>query len=275
MHTTLSPPETTAEQLSGASAPVFAKDGKRIGVVDVPSPQDRRVLALPSQETTPGRAVRQSEALSSALPLVRVRGADHGKETVLPGYYACVGTMPCANTEYYLFVRFRRDTCGGSAGRKAGGPPGTYSRAGSSGGSPPFPSRRFSHLCCCIRTTCCHARGSGAHLPFASPASTKGTGQPSTERYPQLQHSSKRKLWNRAGRHPHAKPAGVKRLPERAADREQVRVSDGERVPPDPFSRRQKILSIAPTAASRRKCAEMATSVYGAFTAFRRGSIQP
>ena len=191
MHTTLSPPETTAEQLSGASAPVFAKDGKRIGVVDVPSPQDRRVLALPSQETTPGRAVRQSEALSSALPLVLVRGADHGKETVLPGYYACVGTMPCANTEYYLLVRWEDRAAGRQAEKRVVLPEhirvldpavvlpplhgGSLTSAAVSGPSVVMPEDLV-------------------YLPSVSPASTKGTGQPNTERYPQLQHSSKRKL---------------------------------------------------------------------------------
>ena len=105
MHTTISHPETTAENLTEEDTPVFDNDGEYIGVVDVLLHQEGQGLA-PPQETKPGRALRHNEALSSAMPLVLVRGTETGKETVMPGYYACVGTLPCADTDYYLLVRW-------------------------------------------------------------------------------------------------------------------------------------------------------------------------
>lgn len=53
----------------------------------------------------------------------------------------------------------------------------------------------------------------------------------------------------------------------------QVRISYVVGTPPDPLPLRQKIVRIAPTALNVRKCAEMATSVNGAFTAFRRDCV--
>ena len=159
MHTTLSPPETTAEQLSGASAPVFAKDGKRIGVVDVPSPQDRRVLALPSQETTPGRAVRQSEALSSALPLVRCAVPTMGRRRCCPATMPV--SAPCRAPPPSIICWSAGRIVRRVGRQKSGWSSRNIFACWIQRWFSPFPSRRFSHLCCCIRTTCCHARGSG------------------------------------------------------------------------------------------------------------------
>jgi hypothetical protein len=68
MHTTISHPETTAENLTEEGTPVFANDGEYIGVVDVLLHQEGQGLA-PTQETKPGRALRHNEALSSATML--------------------------------------------------------------------------------------------------------------------------------------------------------------------------------------------------------------
>ena len=41
-----------------------------------------------------------------------------GRRSVLPGYYACVGTMPCADTEYYLLVRWEHREAGRQGERR-------------------------------------------------------------------------------------------------------------------------------------------------------------
>lgn len=192
MNTTTSLPETPAEQLSVESALVFANDGVHVGVVDIPPLQEGRVLALPSQETRPGRALRPNEALSSALPLVLVSGAEHGKETMLPGYYACVGTMPCADTEYYLLVRWEHREWGRQAERRVVLP--EHIRVL----DPEVVLHPSPHA---VSLTPAAASGLAAvsledlvrPASAESTASTNGTGQRSNERYPQLRHSSKRK----------------------------------------------------------------------------------
>ena len=50
--------------------------------------------------------------LSSESPLMLVHIASDGKETVLPGYYACVGKMPCAEKDYHLLVRWEQRESG-------------------------------------------------------------------------------------------------------------------------------------------------------------------
>ena len=191
MPTTLAPPETPAEKFSGASAPVLATNGVHVGVVDVPPLQEGQVLAPLAQETTPGRAVRPNEALSSTLPLVLVRGGEHGKETVLPGYYACVGTMPCADTEYYLLVRWKDREAGRQAEKRVVLP--EHIRV-----LDPqvvlLPSPQGAALTSAAASGLSTALSEDlVHLTAESPASTTGTGPQSQERYPQLRHSSKRK----------------------------------------------------------------------------------
>src|SRR5579859_4884308 len=187
MSTITSFPETTAELLSEEGALVFANDGEYVDVVDVLPLKDDLLLAPP----TPGRALRPNEALSSALPLVLVRGAEHGKEIVLPGYYACVGTMPCADTEYYLLVRWEHREGGRQGERRV--VLGEHIRVLA-------PAVVFPHPPQGVSVTPVAPSGASAALPenlgrltSASTASPKGTEQPSHERYPQLQHSSKRK----------------------------------------------------------------------------------
>jgi hypothetical protein len=191
MHTTLSPPETATEQLS-IEATVALSNGVPVGVLDVPPLKEGRVLALPAQETTPGRAVQHNEALSSALPLVLVRAGEHGKEMVLPGYYACVGTMPCADTEYYLLVRWEQRESGRQAEKRVILP--EHIRVLDPEGvllSPPHAAALTSAGASGLSAALSKDLG---RLITEAPASTKGTGQRSHERYPQLHHSSKRKL---------------------------------------------------------------------------------
>ena len=190
MHTTLSPPETATEQLSG-EATVVLSNGVHVGVLDVPPLKEGGVLAPPAQETTPGRAVRHNEALSSTLPLVLVRAGEHGKEMVLPGYYACVGTMPCADTEYYLLVRWKDREAGRQVEKRVVLP--EHIRVLDPEGvllPPPHAAALTSAAASGVSAALSKDLGS---LTSESPASPNGTGQRSHERYPQLHHSSKRK----------------------------------------------------------------------------------
>jgi hypothetical protein len=187
MYTTLSPPETATKQLSGEAA--VLSNGVPVGVLDVPPLKEGGVLAPSAQETTPGRAVRHNEALSSALPLVLVRAGEHGKEMVLPGYYACVGTMPCAATEYYLLVRWEDCEAGRQTEKRVVLP--EHIRVLDPEGVPPHAAALTSAGASGLSAALSKDLG---RLTSESPASTKGTGQWSHERYPQLHHSSKRKL---------------------------------------------------------------------------------
>jgi hypothetical protein len=191
MNTTALALETPITLPSGAGVPVLTTTSEHVGIVGVPPLQEGEVLALPSQAPRPGRAVRPNEVLSSTLPLVLVEGAEHGKETVLPGYYACVGAMPCADTDYYLLVRWEHRERGRQGERRVVLPEHirvldpavvlftsphavTLQSAVVSGLSATSPEQPV-------------------HLTPEAPTSTNGTGQQSTERYPQLQHFSKRK----------------------------------------------------------------------------------
>ena len=138
-------------------------------------------LAPPSKETVPGRALRPNEVLSSDLPLVLVRAAEHGKEIVLPGYYACVGTMPCADTEYYLLVRWEHREEGRQGERRVVLQ--EHIRVLDPEGEP-------------LTASGTPATASGfvpEDLARLTPASAKAIGQGSSGLYPQLRHSSKRK----------------------------------------------------------------------------------
>jgi hypothetical protein len=189
MSTTISPPKTTAEQISEEGAPLLAPTGEYVSVVDVPPLQGGHLLAPPSIETRPGRTVRPREALSSTLPLVLVFIAEHGKEMVLPGYYACVGTMPCADTEYYLLVRWEHRERGRQAEKRV--VLAEHIRVLDPEALVLPPS---------LSVTAVASSGPASALPEdlvrltpESTTSSTGKGQWSPEGYPQLRHSSKRK----------------------------------------------------------------------------------
>jgi hypothetical protein len=191
MSTTTFPPETTDEHLSGEDTPVVANKGEHGDVVDVPPLKENPLLAPSTQETTPGRALRPHEALSSTLALVLVRGVEHGKVIVLPGYYACVGTMPCAATEYYLLVRWEHRENGQRGERRVVLPEHIRVLDRETLLLPPPDA---------ASGTSATAAGLSAALPDnplhpipESTSSTHGAGQSGNERYPQLQHSAKRK----------------------------------------------------------------------------------
>ena len=76
------------------------------GVLPFPTIDASLVLLAPAAKQ--GRALLPNELLSSESPLVLVHVASDGKETVLPGYYACVGKMPCAEKDYHLLVRWEQ-----------------------------------------------------------------------------------------------------------------------------------------------------------------------
>lgn len=191
MSTTVFSPETTDKHLSGEDTPVLANESEHADAVDASTLKEESLLVRPAKETTSGRALRPNEALSSTLPLVLVRGTEHGKEMVLPGYYACVGTMPCANTEYYLLVRWEHRESGRRGERRV------------------VLSEHVRVLdqdtvlfftLDVASSTSTTASGPSAALPedmLRPPpeftASIQSTWEQSNERYPQLQHSAKRK----------------------------------------------------------------------------------
>ena len=190
MSTTTVSPETTDKHRSGENTPVFANESEHVDAVDIP-PLKEEPLVPPAQETTPGRALRANEALSSELPLVLVRGVEHGKEIVLPGYYTCVGTMPCATTEYYLLVRWEHRESGRRGERRVVLPehirvldretlllPPPAAASGTSATASGPPAALPEDL---------------LRPPLESPSSIQRARQQSHERYPQLQHSAKRK----------------------------------------------------------------------------------
>jgi hypothetical protein len=191
MSTTISPPKTTAEQLSEEGVPLLAPKGDYVSVMDITPLQGGRLLAPPSQETRLGRALRPNEALSSAVPLVLVRGAEHGKEMVLPGYYACVGTMPCADTEYYLLVRWEHRERGRQAEKRVVLP--EHIRVLDPEALLLPPSLSVSVTAVASSGPASAVSEDLGSLTPESTTSTNGKGQWSRERYPQLQHSSKRK----------------------------------------------------------------------------------
>lgn len=190
MSTTIVSPETTDKPLSGEDTSVVANESEHVDVVDIP-PLKEEPLVPPAQETTPGRALRPNETLSSELPLILVRGIERGREMVLPGYYACVGIMPCAATEYYLLVRWEHRESGRRGERRVVlpehirvldretlllPPPATASSTSATTSGPPaaLPEDLL-------------------RPPLESPSSIQRARQQSHERYPQLQHSAKRK----------------------------------------------------------------------------------
>ncbi len=190
MSTTTGSPETTDKHLSGEDIPVFANESAHVDAVDIPPLREEPLLVLPAKETAPGRALRPNEALSSELPLVLVR-VEHGKEMVLPGYYACVGTMPCAATEYYLLVRWEHRESGRQGERRVVLPEHIRVMDRETLLLPP-PAAASS--------TSATASGPSAaspedllRLPLESTSSIQSTREQSNERYPQLQHSAKRK----------------------------------------------------------------------------------
>jgi hypothetical protein len=145
-----------------------------------------------SPETTPGSALRPHEVLSSAQPLVLVRGADHGQEIVPPGHYACIGNLPCADTDYYLLVRWEHRESGRQGARRVVLPehirvledpavvlPLSLCTPSATPGAAPGPAAAVAE--------------ESISLVSEATARANGPGQPNTERYPQLQHSSKRK----------------------------------------------------------------------------------
>ena len=189
MSTTIVSTETNDKHLSGEDTSVFANESEHVDAVDIP-PLKEEPLVPPTKETTPGRALRPNEALSSELPLVLVR-VEHGKEMVLPGYYACVGTMPCAATEYYLLVRWEHRE-GGRRGERRVVLPEHIRVIDRETLLLPLPAAASS--------TSATTSGPSAALPDdqlrpppESPASIQSVREQSHERYPQLQHSAKRK----------------------------------------------------------------------------------
>lgn len=191
MSTTTVSPETTDKHRSGENTPVFANESEHVDAVDIPPLREEPLLVLPAKETTPGRALKPNEALSSELPLVLVRGVEHGKEIVLPGYYTCVGTMPCAATEYYLLVRWEHRENGQRGERRVVLPEHIRVLDRETLLLPP-PAAASG--------TSATASGPPAALPEdllrpppESPSSIQGTREQSNERYPQLRHSAKRK----------------------------------------------------------------------------------
>jgi len=191
MSTTITPPETAAEYLSRESTPVFANKSEHGAAVDIPPLREEPLLGPLAKEPTPGRALQPNEALSSTQPLVLVRGVEHGKEMLLPGYYACVGTMPCAETEYYLLVRWEHRDGGRRGERRVVLPQQIRVIDQETLLLPPLDAASIMPI---------PPSGLSAALPdnplhpiAESTASTHGAGPSNNERYPQLQHSAKRK----------------------------------------------------------------------------------
>lgn len=112
MSSSASLPETTFDPHAVASAPVLAIAEEKAHGMDTLPPSEGLLRAPPAEESWPGRALRPNEELSSTLPLVLVRVAANGQETALPGYYACVGKMPCAEKDYHLLVRWEQRASG-------------------------------------------------------------------------------------------------------------------------------------------------------------------
>jgi hypothetical protein len=192
MSTTPSSQETSAEHLLREDVPVFTNDGKRVEVVNVPPLKASPLLVPPAEETTHGRALQPNEALSSEMPLVLVRSAEHGKELVLPGYYACVGTMPCANTEYYLLVRWEHRESGRQGERRVTLP--EHIRVIDQDALLPPPDTAFSTPAAALELSAA-LPGDMLHRVPELPPSTHTAGQPGNAQYPQLQHSAKRKSY--------------------------------------------------------------------------------
>lgn len=191
MNTIALPLETPITRPSGAGAPVLETTSDHVGIADVPPLQEGAVLTSPSQAPRPGRAVRPNEVLSSTLPLLLVGSAEHGKEAVLPGFYACVGTMPCADTDYYLLVRWEHREGGQQGERRVVLP--EHIRVLDPAVvlfTSPHSVTLQSAVVSGLSAT---SPEEPAHLTPEATTSTNGTGQQSTERYPQLQHFSKRK----------------------------------------------------------------------------------
>lgn len=191
MSTTTLFPETTGKPLSGEDAPIIGNESEYIDAGDAPPLREEPFLVPPAQETLPGRALRPNEAPSCTLPLVLVHNVEQGKERVLPGYYACVGTMPCAATEYYLLVRWDHRESGRRGERRVVLPEHIRVIDQDTLLLPP-PDSAFI-----IPATASGPPGALPegllHLTPESPGGIHTAGQLSNERYPQLPHSAKRK----------------------------------------------------------------------------------
>lgn len=191
MNTTALPLEPPITLPSGADVPVLATTSKHVGIVDVPPLQEGEGLTTPSQAPRPSRAVRPNEVLSSTLPLLLVGGVEHGKETVLPGFYACVGTMPCADTDYYLLVPWEHREGGRQGERRVVLP--EHIRVLDPAAVLFTSPHAVTLQSAVVSGLSAISSEEPAHLTPEATTSTNGTGQQSTERYPQLQHFSKRK----------------------------------------------------------------------------------
>lgn len=191
MPTTTASPETNTAPLLGDGTPVVANDVDQVYVVDVAPLKENPLLAPSTQAGSTGRALRPNEVLSSEMPLVLVRSAEHGKEIVLPGYYACVGTMPCASTDYYLLVRWEHRESGQRGERRVALP--EHIRVIDQDALLPPPDVAVSRPVVALGLS----PASPGDMLHPSPELTFGihaTGQPGNTPYPQLHHSAKRKF---------------------------------------------------------------------------------
>src|SRR5947209_509364 len=109
MNTVASTLETTFSPFKGKETSLEKGAAESTDMTHVlPPPKIEASLVPVVPEAKQGRALQPNELLSSESPLVLIRVASDGKETVLPGYYASVGTMPCAEKNYHLLVRWEQ-----------------------------------------------------------------------------------------------------------------------------------------------------------------------